>query len=156
MGKKRKGRKGSNLALVSLGPKYTPKGENATLMQQKAIAFEGSWPHFREHGLSGLEKIPQIKRILCWNTYIGEEVGKALCLCCNTFHITQHNFHCGHVVAEANGGSLSIESLRPICDKCNCAMGTQDMRLFAKKNSTEISNNTRTFANDSLRHLEMN
>jgi hypothetical protein len=66
MGKKRKGRKGSNLALVSLGPKYTPKGENATLMQQKAIAFEGSWPHFREHGLSGLEKPAGVRMNRAW------------------------------------------------------------------------------------------
>jgi 5-methylcytosine-specific restriction endonuclease McrA len=86
-----------------------------------------------QHKKQSKKKIPQIKRILCWNTYIGEEVGKALCLCCNTFHITQHNFHCGHVVAEANGGSLLIENLRPICDKCNIAMGTQDMREFAKQ-----------------------
>lgn len=79
------------------------------------------------------KKIAPHKRILCWNTYIGEEIGKTLCLCCKAFYITPFTFHCGHIIAEANGGSLAIENLRPVCDKCNISMGTQDMREFAKE-----------------------
>jgi 5-methylcytosine-specific restriction endonuclease McrA len=79
-------------------------------------------------------KISQAIRIVCWNTYIGEEIGKTSCLCCKTNYITQHNFHCGHVVAEANGGKVQIENLRPICAVCNNSMGTMDMKEFALEN----------------------
>lgn len=76
-------------------------------------------------------KIPQAKRILCWNTYIGDTIGKTKCLCCKILDITQFSFNCGHVISDANGGDISIENLRPICDKCNTDMGTMDMREFA-------------------------
>jgi hypothetical protein len=79
-------------------------------------------------------KITQAMRIVCWNTHIGEEIGKTSCLCCKTNYITQHNFHCGHVVAEANGGKVQIENLRPICAVCNNSMGTMNMKEFALEN----------------------
>jgi 5-methylcytosine-specific restriction endonuclease McrA len=81
-----------------------------------------------------VSKISQAIRIVCWNTYIGEEIGKTSCLCCKTNYITQHNFHCGHVVAEANGGKVHVENLRPICAVCNNSMGTMDMQEFALEN----------------------
>jgi hypothetical protein len=76
-------------------------------------------------------KISQAIRIVCWNTYIGEEIGKAQCVCCQTNSITQHNFHCGHIVADANGGQIKIDNLRPICAVCNNSMGTMNMKEFA-------------------------
>lgn len=76
-------------------------------------------------------KISQAIRIVCWNTYIGEEIGKAQCVCCKTNFITQHNFHCGHVIAEANGGNLHVSNLRPICAVCNNSMGTTNMKEYA-------------------------
>jgi hypothetical protein len=76
-------------------------------------------------------KISQAIRIVCWNTYVGEDIGKTHCLCCKTNSITQHNFHCGHVTAEANGGKLQVENLRPICAVCNNSMGTTSMAQFA-------------------------
>ena len=85
-------------------------------------------------------KITHAMRIVCWNTYIGEEVGKTKCLCCKTNSITQHNFHCGHVIAEANGGKVNVANLRPICAICNNSMGTTDMINFAKESfNIEIS-----------------
>jgi 5-methylcytosine-specific restriction endonuclease McrA len=79
-------------------------------------------------------KITQAMRIVCWNTYIGEEIGKTQCVCCKTNFITQHNFQCGHVVAEANGGTVQVDNLRPICAVCNNSMGTTDMKEFAFDN----------------------
>jgi hypothetical protein len=76
--------------------------------------------------------ITQAMRIVCWNTYIGDEVGKTQCLCCKSNNITQHNFHCGHVVAEAQGGAMHVSNLRPICAVCNNSMGTTNMIEFAK------------------------
>ena len=76
--------------------------------------------------------VPQTVRIACWNAYIGEDVGKHVCMCCRNLYITQHNFHCGHVIAEAKGGSIEVSNLRPICEKCNYSMGTENMADFAK------------------------
>lgn len=36
-----------------------------------------------------------IKRLV-WNANIGENIGKAKCLCCNVTDITQMSFNCGH------------------------------------------------------------
>ena len=79
------------------------------------------------------QKIPHNLRKATWNTYIGIDVGRSKCKCCNLFDVTQHDFHCGHIIAESNGGHLHLENLRPICDKCNYDMGSQDMKVFAKK-----------------------
>jgi hypothetical protein len=67
-----------------------------------------------------------------WNQYIGLSVGETLCKCCNTNIISQLRFHCGHVIAEACGGETTIENLRPICEKCNLSMGTQNLNDFAQ------------------------
>jgi hypothetical protein len=84
------------------------------------------------------KKIDQSIRISCWNKYIGEEIGKSPCICCKNIHITQHNFHCGHVVASSNGGSLEISNLRPICAICNNSMGIQDMREYAQTHFNNV------------------
>jgi hypothetical protein len=60
--------------------------------------------------------IPKSLKIAVWNKYIGEDIGKAKCLCCNLTDITQLKFHTGHVIAEANGGESNIDNLRPICE----------------------------------------
>ena len=80
------------------------------------------------------KKISHALRVSCWNKYIGEEIGKIKCLCCNSNFITQHNFHCGHVLAEAHGGTLNINNLRPICAICNNSMGTVSMKEYAWEN----------------------
>ena len=76
--------------------------------------------------------IPASLRAAVWNTYIGEERGKCKCPVCNTHDITPFTFHCGHVVAEANGGLTNLENLRPICAQCNTSSKTRDMREFKK------------------------
>ena len=76
--------------------------------------------------------IPKTLKRLVWNKYIGETIGKAKCLCCNLTDITQMSFHCGHIVAEANGGQLIVDNLRPICQSCNSSMGTINMDDFTK------------------------
>lgn len=76
--------------------------------------------------------IPKAMKRLVWDTYIGEDVGKAKCLCCNHSYIRQIEFHCGHVIAEANGGKITLENLRPICAQCNLSMRTTNMDEFKK------------------------
>lgn len=63
-------------------------------------------------------------------SFIGELVPKMKCLCCDNVSITQHNFHCGHIVAECNGGTLDINNLLPICNVCNSSMGSMNMNEF--------------------------
>ena len=76
------------------------------------------------------KKISATLKRLVWNTNIGEEIGKTKCLCCKSTDITQMSFHCGHVVAEANGGDLIVSNLKPICQNCNSSMGTKNMNDF--------------------------
>jgi hypothetical protein len=76
--------------------------------------------------------IPKSLRIKVWNTYVGEDVGKIKCLCCNTIDITQSIFECGHIIAEAKGGETSLENLRPICSTCNKSMRTINMNDYIK------------------------
>lgn len=78
------------------------------------------------------KNIPKAMKRLVWDTYIGETIGMAKCLCCKHVDIRQIEFHCGHVVAEANGGSTTVDNLRPICAQCNLSMGKTDMNEFMK------------------------
>ena len=83
------------------------------------------------------QNIPHILRIKVWNKWIGEEIGKTKCLCCKSTDITQMSFHCGHVIAEVNGGELIVSNLRPICQNCNSSMGTKNMIDFMKSFQTK-------------------
>ena len=97
--------------------------------------------------LDNIKKLPEIKqkeikpktkkksisstiKKLVWNTNIGEDIGKAKCLCCKSTDITQLSFNCGHIIAEANGGDTIVSNLRPICQNCNSSMGTKNMNDF--------------------------
>jgi hypothetical protein len=79
------------------------------------------------------KKIPKHIRTLVWNEHIGSSVSENLCCCCKKEKIDVRNFHCGHVIADANGGDLTIPNLRPICPPCNSAMGTRSMNEFMKE-----------------------
>ena len=77
--------------------------------------------------------IPSTVKRLVWNNYIGENIGKSKCYCCKLTDITQLSFHCGHIIAEKNGGKIDINNLRPICQNCNSSMGTTNMNDFIDK-----------------------
>jgi 5-methylcytosine-specific restriction endonuclease McrA len=79
------------------------------------------------------KKIPCRLRTVVWNKYIGENIGKSLCMCCKDNFISCFKFHCGHVIAESNGGETTLENLRPICDDCNQSMQSMNMKEFAYK-----------------------
>lgn len=76
------------------------------------------------------KNIPHSVKIKCWNTHVGELIPKVKCLCCHNIDITQHNFQCGHIIAECDGGSLDIDNLLPICNVCNYSMGSTNMNEF--------------------------
>jgi hypothetical protein len=77
--------------------------------------------------------IPKALKSSVWIKCIGKEVGMTKCLCCEINDISQLNFECGHVLAEANGGQTCLENLRPICSTCNRSMGTMHMDEFKRK-----------------------
>ena len=77
--------------------------------------------------------IPKSLKRAVWDEWIGEEIGITKCLCCNHQDIRQIEFHCGHVIAETRGGTLSVQNLRPICAQCNLSMGTMSIKEFKHK-----------------------
>lgn len=74
--------------------------------------------------------IPKVMKDLCWSKYVGDTVGKTPCMCCETNEIKMNDFQCGHVIAEANGGTITVDNLRPICKACNVSMGTENLNEF--------------------------
>ena len=106
-----------------------PKKEIVELPKKEIIEI----PKIKEiNNKKRKKQIPAAVKRLVWNTYIGEEIGKAKCRCCNITDITQLSFHCGHIIAEANGGEIKVSNLKPICQNCNLSMGTKNMQDFIK------------------------
>lgn len=79
------------------------------------------------------QTIPKCLKITVWNDRIGLDIGRALCSVCKTNYITQMDFHCGHIVAEADGGETCASNLIPICHKCNLSMGKRNLNAFKDK-----------------------
>jgi uncharacterized C2H2 Zn-finger protein len=79
------------------------------------------------------QTIPKTLKKLVWDTYIGANKGIAKCICCNHQDIRQIDFHCGHNIAEINGGETNINNLRPICSQCNQSMGSISINEFKNK-----------------------
>ena len=79
------------------------------------------------------KNIPKTLKKMVWDKYIGPDIGKTKCMCCKHQEIRQIEFHCGHIIAEVNGGNTSIDNLRPICAQCNLSMGKMNMDIFMKK-----------------------
>lgn len=79
------------------------------------------------------QNIPKSLKRSVWDKWVGKEIGTTKCLCCNHQEIRQIEFHCGHVIAEKNGGALSVQNLRPICAQCNLSMGTMSLTDFHNK-----------------------
>lgn len=53
-------------------------------------------------------------------------------------HITLNDFVCGHIEAYSVNQNSDISNLAPICNECNKAMGTMDMRDYKKKYHNNI------------------
>lgn len=79
------------------------------------------------------KSIPKVVKDLAWNKWVGEDVARTKCMCCGVNEIKMSSFHCGHVVAEANGGSITVDNLRPICAACNLSMKTENLDEFKKR-----------------------
>jgi len=78
------------------------------------------------------KKIPATVKNTVWNLYNDKNLKIGDCFVCKGT-ILFESFHCGHVQAEANGGDVSIDNLRPICGLCNSSMGTTNMDEFIER-----------------------
>jgi 5-methylcytosine-specific restriction endonuclease McrA len=78
-------------------------------------------------------KISTRERFITWNERVGIEVGRTLCDVCEENYISQQDFHCGHIIAEANGGTTTLDNLIPICSTCNNGMGTTNMMEYKEQ-----------------------
>jgi HNH endonuclease len=95
-------------------------------VESKSIPTEGKKRRRKKN-------IPITLKRAVWDTYIGAEKGMAPCMCCEKTMIQQMQFHCGHVIAEAEGGKTNVENLRPICAQCNLSMGKKNLYEFKAK-----------------------
>jgi len=80
---------------------------------------------------------PKSLRIKVWDVNIGLDHGRAKCLCCESTEITQFDFDCGHIVAEACGGPTKLDNLLPICSSCNRSMHNMNLYEFKKQKFPE-------------------
>ena len=74
-------------------------------------------------------KIPKIIKDQVWKQYM-PNIHESKCMCCSKNSITSNQFHCGHVLSRSNGGSNSVDNMRPICQSCNLGMKTRHMREY--------------------------
>lgn len=77
------------------------------------------------------KSIPKKIRDKCWSSVFGK-AESGTCHCCSE-EITLTTWHCGHIIAHAQGGDDSLSNLRPVCGSCNCSMGTENMDDFKKR-----------------------
>jgi len=112
---------------------YHSETESVTSKYHEDISTTTSKSSIIKDNKKRKKSIPAAVKRIVWNRYIGETIGKSKCLCCKVTDITQLSFHCGHVIAEANGGTIEITNLRPICQNCNSSMRKMNMDEFIEK-----------------------
>lgn len=82
-------------------------------------------PHKTKQKQKQKDKIPKALREQVWIQNIGKkfETECPTKWCKN--RINPFDFHVGHNIPEAKGGTLNIDNLKPICSRCNLSMNTQ-------------------------------
>ena len=72
------------------------------------------------------KKIPKKVKEEVWVSNFGYRYNSKCYInwCSNKINV--FNFHVGHDVPESKGGSDNINNLKPICDRCNLSMGSQN------------------------------
>lgn len=73
------------------------------------------------------KKIPQSQRVAVWLKHCGEVYNHKCHVRFCEKTINAHDFHVGHIVAEANGGENCLSNYLPICATCNLSMGTKSI-----------------------------
>lgn len=111
--------------------------------------------------VAGNEQISKNLRLLVWEKFNGRSFD-GYCFSCNR-PLTFENFHAGHIISRKDGGSATLDNLRPICQSCNCGMGTENMYDYIQRlnlpgikniNSQKELNINQEENNDSQEELE--
>lgn len=68
-----------------------------------------------------------------WLKYTNDQYRPVHCICCNYNQITPFNFHAGHIISHANGGSSDIDNIMPLCASCNLSMSSKNMDVFIRE-----------------------
>jgi hypothetical protein len=71
-------------------------------------------------------------RTAVWTKEFGQLVQAPcpVCLKSTLYKEKPHGFECGHLTSHKNGGTETLENLRPICAHCNQLMATQNWQDF--------------------------
>lgn len=79
--------------------------------------------------LSQRKKVLSTTRDAVWYKYVDRSTNMARCFCCRIF-VSSDNWQCSHIIAEARGGSNTIENLRICCKRCNAEMGEMNLYVY--------------------------
>ena len=75
-------------------------------------------------------KVPsKLLRDEVWRNNFKEST-KGSCYCCKYEFNIFDDWHSGHIISHANGGTDNASNLRPICYNCNEWMGAENMKTF--------------------------
>jgi hypothetical protein len=118
---------------------YLDKGDVKNSLVNVSKLHSKIWQEIKQQNKKIINKLPKIKKQEIWSTYIGLDIGKRKCLCCNLNDITQFEFHSAHIIPKSKGGNSTIENLRPICSLCNLSMGDKNMIDFMEENGYDTS-----------------
>ena len=88
-------------------------------------------------------KIPKKLRQQCWENIFGKVYQHKCYVKWCTTNIDVWSFEVGHNLAEANGGTLDLSNLYPICSLCNKSMGTMSIDEWNKLNTEKTKCYTR-------------
>lgn len=84
--------------------------------------------------------IPKKLRQQCWENVCGKVYSHKCYVSWCTTEIDVWTFEVGHNLAEANGGTLDLSNLFPICSLCNKSMGTTSIDEWSKLNGSKMNN----------------
>ena len=72
------------------------------------------------------KKIPKKVKEEVWVSNFGYKYNSKCYIDWCSNNINVFNFHVGHDIPESKGGTDNINNLKPICDRCNLSMGSQN------------------------------
>ena len=81
---------------------------------------------------SAKRKVTKAIKDEVWRRYVGIDKREGKCVVCKRAIYTD-DFEAGHNKARAKGGTDNVSNLRPICTKCNRAMGTKSIDQWIEK-----------------------
>jgi hypothetical protein len=73
----------------------------------------------------------ETKKTVWKKEYNSKKIGTCPIFKCNN-QVEKEHFHCGHIISVCNGGTNSLENLRPICADCNSKMSSDNWDAYER------------------------